>query len=143
EYMMVHEALSLPRAEAIAAICTPNAGQAGDEVTRGLHAVLAADSSLRYALAGHTHVARIDPLNQGAQVYLNTASWAERYALPVPGEVTPELVAWFHQPDWHAVPLREVTQFVFALITSDAGRPASASLCVWEGGLDGSYRVLA
>ncbi|MBO0795095.1 MAG: hypothetical protein J2P36_29675, partial [Ktedonobacteraceae bacterium] len=33
EYMMVHGSLSLPRAEAIAAICTPDAGQAGDEVT--------------------------------------------------------------------------------------------------------------
>lgn len=143
EFMMVHDSLSQPLIEAIAAICTPDAGQVGDEVTHGMQAILKDDSTLRYSLAGHTHIACIEPLNQGQQVYLNTAGWAVRFALPARGEVTPELVEWLCHPDWRRVPLREVTQLVFALITASDNGPASARLCAWEGGLHGSYRVLA
>src|SRR5579859_968776 len=143
EFAMVRDALSLPRMEAVAAICTPAVYQMAEDVAQGMHAVLDHDAALRYAIAGHTHIARIDPINQGAQTYLNTASWTSRFALPAPGEVTPALVDWLQSPDWDHVPLRDVTQYVFALITAEEGGSASASLCVWEGGLHGSYRVLA
>jgi hypothetical protein len=108
-----------------------------------MHAVLKRDPTLRYAIAGHTHMVRIDLVNNGAQSYLNTASWSTRLAMPAPGEVNDALVEWFRHPDWENVPLRDVTQFAFAMINSSAEGPSSASLCVWEGGLKGSYRVLA
>ena len=65
------------------------------------------------------------------------------------GEVNAALVEWLRRPDWKHDPLRDVTQFVFALVNehiqgeSQQGRASSASLCVWEGGTKGSYRVLA
>jgi UDP-2,3-diacylglucosamine pyrophosphatase LpxH len=133
--------------EAIAAICTPPAAANGDSVAAGMHPVLKCDPSLRYALAGHTHKARIDPLKGGKarqQVYLNTGSWLSRLAWPVPGEVTPDLVAWLREPDWGHIPLREVPpRFVFALMNASPGEASSASLCIWEGGSNGQYRVLA
>jgi hypothetical protein len=133
--------------EAIATIFTPMAPATGDSVAAGIHTVLKSDPSLRYVLAGHTHKARIDPIKGGRaeqQVYLNTGSWLSRLALPAPGEMTPELVAWLCEPDRGHIPLREVPpQFVFAVVNATAGEPSSASLCVWEGGCNGQYRVLA
>ena len=64
--------------------------------------------------------------------------------LPAPGEVTPELVAWLYEPDRGHILLREVPpQYVFALVNATAEEPSSASLCIWEGGSNGQYRVLA
>ncbi|MEO8971102.1 MAG: hypothetical protein ABI406_05805 [Ktedonobacteraceae bacterium] len=146
EFSMLHEALSLPLLEAVAVICTPTTYQMGESVATGMHAVLENDSTLRYAVAGHTHMVRIDPLNsdtQSTQSYLNTASWTPRFSLPAPGEVTPELVEWLRTPDWQYIPLRDVTQLIFGMINTPTDGPSSASLCVWEGGSQGSYRVLA
>lgn len=142
EYFSVREALALPRMRAIAAICTSvdTDADSGGSVAQGLAAVLAADATLRYALAGHTHSSCVDPLN--GQVYINTGSWVARYAQPAPDEVTPELVAWLQSPDWEHIPLRDVTSLPFALITANNG-PASANLCVWEGGLHGRFRIVA
>ncbi|HLZ80302.1 MAG TPA: hypothetical protein VKP04_01620, partial [Ktedonobacteraceae bacterium] len=137
------EALNLPPIEAIATICTPTTYEMAEAVAAGMHAVLKNDPTLRYAIAGHTHMVRIDPVNNGKQSYLNTASWTSRLALPAPGEVNAELVEWFRQPDWEHIPLRDETQFTFAMVNSTPEGPSSASLCVWEGGLRGSYRVLA
>ncbi|MDQ6660032.1 MAG: hypothetical protein M3Z24_03595, partial [Chloroflexota bacterium] len=94
EFAMMREALTLPEQEAVAAICTPTTYQMGESVATGMHQVLKNDPSLRYAIAGHTHMARIETANNRTQTYLNTASWTMRIALPAPGEVTPELVAW-------------------------------------------------
>jgi UDP-2,3-diacylglucosamine pyrophosphatase LpxH len=145
EVSMLHETLALPTAEAIAAICTPATYQMGEEVATGMHNVLKNDPTLRYAIAGHTHMARIDPVNQGKQVYLNTASWTPRVAQPAPGEITPALIEWLRAPDWKNIPLRDATELVFAMITAapESQTPSSASLCVWEGGAKGSHRVLA
>lgn len=133
--------------KAIATICTPPTAAKGDSVAAGMHPVLKSDPSLRYALAGHTHKARINPIKGGRaeqQVYLNTGSWLSRLALPAPGEVTPELVAWLREPDRGHIPLREVPpQCVFALVKASAEGSCSASLCVWEGGSSGQYRVMA
>jgi len=133
--------------EAIAMVCTPTASAMGDSVAAAMHAVLHSDPSLRYALAGHTHKPRLDRIEGGTaeqQVYLNTGSWLSRLALPTPGEVTPELLAWLREPDRGHIPLREVPpQYVFALVKATTGGPSSASLCLWEGGSNGQYRVLA
>jgi hypothetical protein len=133
--------------EAIATICTPMASAMGDSVAAGMHTVLNSDPSLRYAFAGHTHKARIDPIKEGTaeqQVYLNTGSWVSRLALPAPEEVTPELVAWLHEPDRRHIPLWDVPpQCVFALVNASSEGPSSASLCVWEGGRSGRYRAMA
>jgi hypothetical protein len=133
--------------EAIATICTPAASAMGDSVAAGMHHVLHSDPSLRYALAGHTHTARIDPIKGRTaeqQVYLNTGCWLSRLALPAPEEVTPELVAWLREPGRGHIPLREVPpQYVFALVNATTGEPSSASLCIWEGSSNGQYRVLA
>ncbi len=132
--------------KAIATICTP-ASAMGDSVAAGMHTVLNSDPSLQYALAGHTHTTRMDPIKGGRaeqQVYLNTGSWLSRLALPAPGEVTPELVAWLREPDRGHIALREVPlQCVFALVNATTEEPSSASLCIWEGGSSGQYRVLA
>ncbi len=143
EFIMLRDALSLPREEAMAAICAPATYRMGEGVARGMHAVLQRDPTLRYALAGHTHMARTDSINQGKQVYLNTASRTTRLALPSPEEITPDLVDWLYAPDWNTVPLRDVTEYVFALITATKNEPSHVSLCTWEGGMHGSYRVLA
>ncbi len=146
EFSMLHEALSLPLVEAVAAICTPTTYQMGESVATGMHDVLENDPTLRYAIAGHTHMVRIDPMSsdtQSTQSYLNTASWTTRFALPAPGEVTPELIEWLRQPDWQHIPLRDVSQLIFVMVNVPTDGPASASLCVWEGGSQGSYRVLA
>lgn len=143
EFSMLHEALSLPLIEAVNAICTPTTYQMGESVATGMHDVLQSDPNLRYAVAGHTHMVRIDPVSGGTQTYLNTASWTTRLALPAPGEITPELVEWLRAPDWQHIPLRDVSQYIFGIINTTQEGLASASLCVWEGGAHGSYRVLA
>ncbi len=143
EYNMLRETLALPLIEAVTAICTPATYQMGEDVARGMHAVLSSRPQLRYAIAGHTHMARIDPINNGTQSYLNTSSWTTHFAQPAPGDVTPALVEWLRKPDWSNIPLRDVTQRIFAMVTSSDSGPSSASLCVWEGGSKGSYRVLA
>jgi UDP-2,3-diacylglucosamine pyrophosphatase LpxH len=133
--------------EAIAEICTQVPSEMEDSVTAGMHTVLNSDPSLRYAVAGHTHAERIDMIQGGTadqQVYLNTGSWVSRLALPAPGEVTAELVAWLREPDWGHIPLREVPpQCVFTLVNAATEGPCSASLCIWEGGSGGQFQVLA
>jgi UDP-2,3-diacylglucosamine pyrophosphatase LpxH len=131
-----------PLRKAIAVICTPGNYPMGEDVTRGMHAVLINDPTLRYAIAGHTHMARNDRVNDGAQVYLNTATWTSRFALPVFDEITPELIEWLRHPDWNEVPLQNVTQLVFAFIRGKSGEPSRADLCIWEGRVDGNYRTL-
>src|SRR6266851_1206852 len=152
EFAMLREALTLPFLEAIAAACAPATYQMGESVAAGMHNVLRSDPTLRYAIAGHTHMLRIDPIKSEAreqQVYLNTGSWTMRVALPTPGEITAEVATWLRQPDWTNIPLRDVTQFTFTLIKGERDEnqahrsPSSASLCVWEGGKNGHYRVLA
>ena len=143
EVLAVREALTLPVEEAFAALCTSSVYQMGEDVALGMHNVLKHDSSLRYAIAGHTHMMRIEPGESRSQVYLNTASWTERLALPTPQEVTPSLIEWLRNPGWQHIPLRDLTRPVFALIMATDGGPSSASLCQWEGGRHGYYRVLA
>lgn len=133
--------------EAIATIFTPATVAMGDSVAAGMYTVLNSDPSLRYALTGHTHRTLIDRVKGETveqQVYLNTGSWTSRLALPTPVEVTPELVAWLREPDRGYIRLREVPpQCVFVLVHATTEEPSSASLCIWEGGSNGQYRVLA
>jgi UDP-2,3-diacylglucosamine pyrophosphatase LpxH len=143
QFFRLREALEWPLAEALAQICLPGPYAMAEDVARGMQAVLAKDPAVRYAIAGHTHMMRNDRLKDGTQVYLNTAAWTSRYALPVKGELTSQLIEWLRQPDWNDVPLRDVTQMVFALIEAEEGNPSDASLCAWEGGINGHYRVLA
>lgn len=143
EFSMLQETLKLPLIEAVTAICTPTTHQMSEEVARGMRGVLLEQPSLRYAIAGHAHIVRIDPVHEKTQSYLNTGTWTNRYAMPAPGEVTPALVEWLRRPDWSANPLRDVTRRIFALVSAPDNTPASASLCVWEGGRNGTYRVLA
>ena len=144
-FITAREALNLPTSEAVALLCTPTPYAMGEEVARGMQAILENDPSLRYTIAGHTHQMRVDSIpdeTRHKQLYFNTGSWTTHLALPTPEEVTPELVAWLRNPDWNAVPLRDTTQFLFVLVTSDDAVSATAQLCVWEGGIQGSYRVL-
>lgn len=143
EVIAAHEALLLPPQEALAALCTSVPYQMGEEVASGMHAVLQQDPSLRYAIAGHTHMMRIEPSENRNQVYLNTASWTNRLALPTPQEVTPTIIEWLSNPQWQHIPLRDVTRLIFALIMAMDDGPSTASLCLWEGGRHGYYRVLA
>jgi hypothetical protein len=85
---------------------------------------------------------RIDSINGGSQVYLNTGTWTTRYAIPEPDGITPELIAWLRRPDWTDIPLRDMTQLVFACIQAEDGSPSHATLCAWEGGVNGTYRSL-
>jgi hypothetical protein len=110
---------------------------------KGMQNSLHDDHSVRYVIAGHTHMHRIDSINDDSQVYLNTGTWTTRYALPDPEAITSELIAWLCKPDWTAIPLRDMTQLVFALIRAEEGSPSNANLCVWEGGVKGTYRILA
>ena len=144
-FLVAREALSLPTPEeAVAALCTPVPYTMGEDVASGMHGVLKNEPALRYAIAGHTHQKRFDQISSDAtQVYFNTGSWTTHLALPKPGEVTPELVAWLRKPNWNSVPLRDITQFLFVLVTSDNDKPATVQLCEWEGGTDGSYHILS
>ena len=117
-------------------------------VAAGMYSALRNDPTLRYAIAGHTHMPRIDTLSNGTQVYLNTATWTTRLALPTPEEITPELIAWLRQPNWNEIPLQDATQLTFVLTKGEHDEinthhfPSSASLCFWEGGTQGTHRVL-
>jgi hypothetical protein len=89
---------------------------------------------------------RMDPLNNDAQMYLNTASWTVRLSLPSPNEIMgehgPALLDWLRFPDWQHVPLQDVTQLIFALIHAEENGPSHATLYKWEGDKNGSYHVL-
>jgi UDP-2,3-diacylglucosamine pyrophosphatase LpxH len=143
EFMRLREGLTLPLLEAVAAICAIASEGEGEDIAPGMLDVLRRDPALRYALAGHTHLLRHDSLDGESRHYLNTASWTARYALPSPDEVTPDLVDWLRETDWQHIPLREVTQFVFALVIAEEDAPSYVKLCAWEGGLDGSYHILS
>jgi UDP-2,3-diacylglucosamine pyrophosphatase LpxH len=140
EFAAIHEALSLPTIEAI---FVPTTYHMAESVAQGIQNHLHHDHSIGYAIAGHTHMPRINSINDGSQVYLNTGTWTTRYALPDRDEITPELITWLSKPDWNAVPLRDITQFVFALICSEDGSPPFVNLCVWHGGEKGTYYLLA
>ncbi len=145
-YLEARAALSLPtREEAVAALCAPAPYTMGKEVAAGMHAILEKYPSLRYAIAGHTHERRAEQMPSTTtqeQIYFNTGSWTTHLSLPEQEEVTPELVSWLCKPDWNAVPLRDITQFLFVMVTSQNDAPATAHLCYWEGGIDGSYRIV-
>jgi len=134
------------QARSIREICAPSATP-GDSVAAGMHPLLKSDHSLRYALAGHTHKVRIDQFktrNASQQMYMNTGSWLSRLALPRPKDVTPQVVDWLRKPTREYVPLRDVPpRCIFALIQSTKCGPSHASLCIWEGGSNGQYRVLS
>ena len=143
EFSTIREAMSLPVVEAIKTIFTPAIFRMAESTARGMQNVLNNDPTLRYVIAGHTHMDRIDSINNGSQVYLNTGTWTTHYALPGLDEITPELIEWLRNPDWSEIPLRDVTRLVFAFIRTEEGKPSSANLCIWEGGVNGTYRVLA
>jgi UDP-2,3-diacylglucosamine pyrophosphatase LpxH len=142
EYAAMREALLLPVDEAIKAMCIPSVYLMAESTAQGMKHILENDPTLRYAIAGHTHIERIDSIHNDSQIYFNTGSWTTHYALPRPDEITPELIEWLRSPNWSEIPLRDVTRLVFAFIRTEEGEPSSASVCVWEGEANGSYRVL-
>lgn len=150
-YFLLREALTLPPIEAARAILTSGADPANHNVTLGMQRVLRGDPTLRYAIAGHTHTLYRSSISgeQGAQGYLNTATWTHREALPTAEEITPSLLEWLRAPAQLADPLHEITSFVFALIESNPGQPSVARLCAWENEEDeegepmGHYHILA
>jgi UDP-2,3-diacylglucosamine pyrophosphatase LpxH len=156
EYRLLREAVaqaSEPTAtertllEAVARIFgRPTARRAGP-TGAGMQALLQREPRLRYALAGHTHSWLVESLAKSRQFYLNTGTWTRRLARPAPEEITPATLVWLRSPDWPPTPttspLREVTQFTFALIrASDDGTQTTASLCAWEVRSQPAYRVL-
>jgi hypothetical protein len=142
EFYELREALSLPPIEAIKAILRPDTYAMGKSVALGMQSILHDDPTLRYAIAGHTHMLRRDTLNGGAQMYLNTATWTKREYKPAPDDVTPELAQWLRAP-WQAdSPLQDTTQMVFAFVRGEEGQPSTAELCTWDGDEHGHYRVL-
>ncbi|HEY6287171.1 MAG TPA: hypothetical protein VIX20_16015 [Ktedonobacteraceae bacterium] len=143
EFAAIREDLSLPFIDAFKAIFVPAIYRMAESTAQGIQNTLHSDHSVRYAIAGHTHMHRINAINDGSQVYLNTGTWTTRYALPYPDEITPELIAWLSKPDWNAIPLRDMTQLVFALIRAEDGSPSRVNLCVWQGGVQGTYHILA
>ena len=146
EFYELREALLLPPVEAVKALLEPKPYAMGESVALGMQCILRADSTLRYAIAGHTHMLRHDTLNDGtdgAQTYLNTATWTKRESTPTPNDVTPELAQWLREPWQTASPLQDITQIVFALVRGEDGQPSTASLCAWEDGEQGHYRVLS
>ena len=142
EFTTIREALSLPLLDAMKAIFAPTIYKMAESTAHGMQNSVQKDHSVRYAIAGHTHIHRINSFNNGSQVYLNTGTWTTRYALPDPDEITPELIAWLSKPDWNAIPFRDITQPVFALIRNEEELPSSVNLCVWQGGQRGIYHVL-
>lgn len=142
EFYELREALSLPPIEAIKAILQPRTYAMGKSVALGMQSVLLDDPTLRYAIAGHTHMLRHDTLNNGEQTYLNTATWTKRECKPLPDDITAELAQWLREPWRAASSLRDTTQMVFALVRGEDGQPSTARLCVWDGGEQGHYRVL-
>lgn len=142
EFVAIREALSLPFVDAIKAIFVPTIYRMAESTALGIRNSLHNDYSVRYAIAGHTHMHRINSINDGSQVYLNTGTWTTRYALPKPDEITSELIAWLSKPDWNAIPLRNMTQLYFALICTDEESLSNVNLCVWQGGEKGAYHTL-
>jgi UDP-2,3-diacylglucosamine pyrophosphatase LpxH len=142
EFVAIREALSLPFVDAMKTIFVPTIYRMEESTAQGIQNSIKREHSVRYAIAGHTHMHRINSINHGSQVYLNTGTWTTRYALPNPGEITPELIAWLSKPNWNPIPLRDVTQIVFALIRTEEESPSSVNLCVWQGGEKGTYHVL-
>jgi len=142
EFAALREALPLPLKEAIAAIFVPTTYQMGESVAAGMRSVLRNDPSLRYAIAGHTHMVRSDSVDNDIQTYLNTASWTTRVALPTSDEINTELVAWLRRPDWQHIALQDVTRLVFALVNVPSQGPSNASLCAWEGDINGHYHTI-
>ena len=143
EVVAIREALSLPLVDAIKAIFVPIGYRMAESTALGIQNSLHNDHSVRYAIVGHTHMHRINSINNGSQVYLNTGTWTTRYALPKADEITLDLIAWLSKPDWNAIPLRDMTQLFFALIRTDEGSPSRVNLCVWQGGEKGTYHVVA
>ncbi|MBX5451505.1 metallophosphoesterase [Thermogemmatispora sp.] len=157
DYLRLREALveaSQPtateetRRAAVARIFGRSTTQQLDSTAAGMCALLQREPRLRYALAGHTHSWLVQPLANGYQYYLNTGTWTRRLARPRPEEMTPAMFAWLYAPHWpptpSASPLREVTQYTFALIrAAEDGSPSTASLCAWEIASQPTYRVLA
>jgi len=141
EFYELHEALSCPTLEAVKAILEPKVYPMGESVAMGMQNILRDDPTLRYAIAGHTHMLRRDALN-GDQEYLNTATWTIRETAPRPGHVTPELVEWLREPLKSVSPLQDITQFVFGRVDATGDAPSKAYLCAWEGGEQGQYRLL-
>jgi len=142
EFTSIREALSLPLLDAMKAIFAPTISRMAESIAQGMQNSVQKDLSIRYAIAGHTHMQRINLFNNGSQVYLNTGTWTTRYALPNPDEITPELIAWLSKPDWNAIPLRDITQPAFALIRTEEELPSTVNLCVWQGGGNETYHVL-
>jgi UDP-2,3-diacylglucosamine pyrophosphatase LpxH len=143
EFATIREALSLPVIEAIKVIFMPTVYRMAESTARGMQNMLYAEPSVRYAIAGHTHMYRSDSISGGSQVYLNTGTWTTRYTIPDPEEITPELISWLCKPDWNAIPLRDTTQLIFALIHAEEGSPSSVNLCAWKGGVNATYSILA
>jgi UDP-2,3-diacylglucosamine pyrophosphatase LpxH len=145
EFFALREALALPPLEATRVMLVPAVYPMAESVAAGMRSVLHHDRSLRYAIAGHTHVLCHDTLETrealpgsgGAQVYLNTASWTKREALPAAQEVTPALMEWLRDPGGKPGPLRETTRFIFALVEAVEGHHTTARLCEWVGGSEG------
>jgi hypothetical protein len=103
---------------------------------------LSQSPELRIAIAGHTHSPRYDRPGSGAQTYINTATWVLRQTPPAPEEITSEIIAWLRQPDLENFPVQDKTGFIFTLVRAETDQPATARLCVWEGGQEGSYQFL-
>ena len=142
EFATVRDALSQPLVEAINAIFSPTVYRMAESTAKGMQNILHNDPSLRCAIAGHTHMHRVDPINDSSQLYLNTGTWTSRYAIPEPDKITPELIAWLRRPDWNEIPLQNMTQHLFALIYASDDSPSNTTLCAWEGGVNGTYRIL-
>ena len=142
EFTAIREALSLPLLDAMKAIFAPNIYKMAESTAQGMQNSVQKDHSVRYAIAGHTHIHRINSFNNGSQVYLNTGTWTTRYTLPDPDEITPELIAWLSKPDWNAIPFRDITQPIFALIRTEEASPSTVNLYVWQGGESGNYHLL-
>jgi UDP-2,3-diacylglucosamine pyrophosphatase LpxH len=145
EFFALREALRLPPIEAVQAILAPAPYAMGESVAAGMRYVLRSDPSLRYAIAGHTHLLRRDTINTSSgtkQIYLNTASWTKREAVPTAEEITPDLLAWLRDPASRPSPLRDTTRFIFALADAIDGQPATAQLCEWVGRNEGYTRIL-
>ena len=123
-------------------IFQPSTTTGDEDTTRGMQQVLRAHPDLRVAIAGHTHVARAERSDEHAQLYLNTATWTRRLAPPTSDELTPAVMDWLRTPDLEQFPLTDRTAFVFAWIDTITGQPSTARLCKWEGGSEGSYRVV-
>ncbi|HET8913290.1 MAG TPA: metallophosphoesterase [Ktedonobacteraceae bacterium] len=140
EFTLLREALTLTLNEAVTTICLPAVYQMEKSVDTGLKHVLHNDSSLRYAIAGHTHMLRYLTEPKTGQVYLNSGTWTDRLALPTPEEIITELIDWLRKPDWSQIPLRDVTRLSFVLLTGNDGEASDARICSWEGGRQGCLK---